>query len=147
LLEIGDAMRLEIVLDLLSTDAVRVQPGWRAIIEQWGGADALDAIVRRIEPSGFTKISALGVEEQRVNVILDFADPSGTCPALGDAFRVESGLSCGTVKTWSRCPPARCFATRNNGPRIGSTRVVRNAHSSKSVIGAVRKLKLRQACR
>lgn len=88
LLEIGDAMRLEVVSDLLSTDAVRVKPGSRAIIEQWGGADALHAIVRRIEPSGFTKISALGVEEQRVNVILDFED-RWACPALGDAFRVE----------------------------------------------------------
>ena len=89
LLEIGDAMRLEIVSDLLSTDAVRVKPASRAIIEQWGGDDQLHATVRRIEPSGFTKISALGVEEQRVNVILDFDDPSAACAALGDAYRVE----------------------------------------------------------
>jgi HlyD family secretion protein len=89
LLEIGDPMRLEIVSDLLSTDAVRVTPGARAIIEQWGGADALGATVRRVEPSGFTKISALGVEEQRVNVVLDFDDPAAACAALGDAYRVE----------------------------------------------------------
>jgi len=89
LLEIGDALRLEIVSDLLSTDAVRVKPASRAIIEQWGGDDKLHATVRRIEPSGFTKISALGVEEQRVNVILDFEDPSAACAALGDAYRVE----------------------------------------------------------
>jgi HlyD family secretion protein len=89
LLEIGDARRLEIVSDLLSTDAVRVKPASRAIIEQWGGDDPLRATVRRIEPSGFTKISALGVEEQRVNVILDFENQSAACAALGDAYRVE----------------------------------------------------------
>jgi len=89
LLEVGDPMRLEIVSDLLSTDAVRVKPGSRALIEQWGGDNTLDAAVRRVEPAGFTKISALGVEEQRVNVILDFADPASACAALGDAYRVE----------------------------------------------------------
>ena len=89
LVEIGDPGRLEIVADLLSTDAVRVQPGARAIIEQWGGARELAAKVRRVEPSGFTKISALGVEEQRVNVILDFVDPKDAWAALGDAYRVE----------------------------------------------------------
>ena len=89
LLEIGDAHKLEIVADLLSTDAVRVSRGARAIIEQWGGDKRLDAKVRRIEPAGFTKISALGVEEQRVNVILDFVDPAAAWAALGDAYRVE----------------------------------------------------------
>lgn len=89
LLEIGDPNRLEIVADLLSTDAVRVRSGARAMIEQWGGARELAAKVRRVEPSGFTKISALGVEEQRVNVILDFVDPAEAWAALGDAYRVE----------------------------------------------------------
>jgi HlyD family secretion protein len=89
LLEIGDPDQLEIVADLLSTDAVRVKPGARAIIEQWGGNHELAANVRRVEPSGFTKISALGVEEQRVNVILEFTDPADASAALGDAFRVE----------------------------------------------------------
>ncbi len=89
LLEIGDPHRLEIVSDLLSTDAVRVKPGARAIIEQWGGDQTLAATVRRVEPAGFTKISALGVEEQRVNVVLDFVDPSAASAALGDAYRVE----------------------------------------------------------
>ena len=89
LLEIGDPHQLEIVSDLLSTDAVRVKPGARAIIEQWGGDKRLDARVRRVEPAGFTKISALGVEEQRVNVIFDFVDPAAAWAALGDAFRVE----------------------------------------------------------
>jgi HlyD family secretion protein len=89
LLEIGDPNRLEIVADLLSTDAVRIRPGARAIIAQWGGDRELQARVRRIEPGGFTKISALGVEEQRVNVVLDFVDPAAARAALGDAYRVE----------------------------------------------------------
>jgi HlyD family secretion protein len=89
LLEIGDPARLEIVADLLSTDAVRVKPGARTIIEQWGGDREIAARVRRVEPAGFTKISALGVEEQRVNVVLDFVDPAAAAAALGDAYRVE----------------------------------------------------------
>jgi HlyD family secretion protein len=89
LVEVGDPKRLEIVSDLLSTDAVKVTPGARAMIEQWGGDRTLGARVRRVEPSGFTKISALGVEEQRVNVVLDFNDPAEAWRALGDAYRVE----------------------------------------------------------
>lgn len=89
LVEIGDPTRLEIVADLLSTDAVKVKPGARAIVDQWGGARTLEARVRRIEPSGFTKVSALGVEEQRVNVILDVVDPVEAFAALGDGYRVE----------------------------------------------------------
>jgi HlyD family secretion protein len=89
LVELGDPSQLEIVSDLLSTDAVRVETGARALIDQWGGGRTLEARVRRVEPSGFTKISALGVEEQRVNVVLDFVDPAGAWQALGDAYRVE----------------------------------------------------------
>jgi HlyD family secretion protein len=89
LLEIGNPDDLEIVSDLLSTDAVRVKAGARATIEQWGGNRTLEARVRRVEPSGFMKISALGVEEQRVNVILDFVDPADAWRELGDAYRVE----------------------------------------------------------
>ena len=92
LLEIGDPADLEVVAGLLSTDAVRVQPGARALVEQWGGDRELDARVRRVEPAGFTKISALGVEEQRVNVLLDFVNPAAAWNALGDAYRVEVGI-------------------------------------------------------
>jgi HlyD family secretion protein len=88
-LEIGDPASLEVVIDLLSTDAVRVQPG--AAIELDGGESRkLHARVRNVEPSAFTKISALGVEEQRVNVIGDFDGPPGR---LGDAFRVEAAIT------------------------------------------------------
>jgi HlyD family secretion protein len=90
LVEIGDPARLEIVVDLLSTDAARIREGARATVQPRTGAEApLDATVRRIEPSGFTKVSALGVEEQRVNVVLDLADQAGEDTVLGDAYRVE----------------------------------------------------------
>lgn len=88
LLEIGDPANLEIVADLLSTDAVRVSPGDAVLIEDWGGDHPLGARVRRVEPSGFMKISALGVEEQRVNVIIDLVD-AATARQLGDGYRVE----------------------------------------------------------
>jgi HlyD family secretion protein len=89
LIEVGDAGRLEVVADLLSTDAVQVPPGAPVIIEQWGGGRPLEGRVRRVEPSGFTKISALGVEEQRVNVIIDFVDLAAASEVLGDGYRVE----------------------------------------------------------
>lgn len=89
LLEVGDTRDLEIVSDMLSTAAVKVDAGQPATIEQWGGGEALDGVVRRVEPSGFTKISALGVEEQRVNVIIDFAGDPARWQALGDGYRVE----------------------------------------------------------
>lgn len=89
LLEVADPQHLEIVSDLLSTDAVRVQQGQRVLVERWGGEHALHAVVRRVEPYGFTKISALGVEEQRVNVVMDFDDPRQAWEALGDGYRVE----------------------------------------------------------
>jgi HlyD family secretion protein len=92
LLEVGDPGELEIEVDVLSDDAVKIKPGDKAFLEQWGGDRPLPATVRRIEPSGFTKISALGVEEQRVNVILDLDDPPEQRRELGDAFRVEARI-------------------------------------------------------
>ena len=89
LMEIADPAQLEIVSDFLSTDAVRIKPGQPVRIEQWGGDRTLAGRVRRVEPYGFTKISALGVEEQRVNVVIDFEDASGAWEALGDGYRVE----------------------------------------------------------
>jgi HlyD family secretion protein len=88
LVEIGDPRDLEIVVDLLSSDAVKVVAGAEAMIEGWGGPTALAARVRRVEPSGFTKVSALGIEEQRVRVILDLAEPGGAPAALGHDYRV-----------------------------------------------------------
>lgn len=92
LLEVGDPSDLEIVVDVLSTDAVRISPGAAVRIEQWGGETPLAGRVRLVEPSGFTKLSALGVEEQRVNVIVDFLDPVEKRSSLGDGFRVEARI-------------------------------------------------------
>jgi len=89
LLEVGDPANLEIVADYLSADAVRMKPGMPVEIERWGGERPLSGSVRRVEPGGFLKISALGVEEQRVNVIIDFEDPRAAWAALGDGYRVE----------------------------------------------------------
>ena len=89
LLELGDPRQLEVVADFLSTDAVRIHPGDPVRIERWGGEGELHGRVRRVEPSGFMKVSALGVEEQRVNVIIDFADPFEAWKRLGDGYRVE----------------------------------------------------------
>jgi HlyD family secretion protein len=89
LLEIGDPSALEIVIDVLSSDAVKVQSGAAMLIEEWGGPRPLRARVRLVEPSGFTKVSALGVEEQRVNVIGDFLDAD---VPLADGYRVEARI-------------------------------------------------------
>jgi len=88
LIEIGDPHDLEIAVDFLSRDAVRIKPGDVARIESWGGEETLSAKVRRIEPTGFTKVSALGIEEQRVKVILDFTGPPAEWRRLGHGFRV-----------------------------------------------------------
>jgi HlyD family secretion protein len=89
LIEVANPADLEIIADYLSTDAVKIRPGMPVIIDRWGGDEPLRGRVRRIEPSGFMKISALGVEEQRVNVIVEFDDPQEAWKALGDEYRVE----------------------------------------------------------
>ena len=89
LVVLGDPRRIEIVTDVLTTDAVNIKPGATTLLEAWGGDRPLRARVRLIEPAGFTKISALGVEEKRVNVIADFVDPPN---GLGDGYRVEARI-------------------------------------------------------
>lgn len=88
ILEVGDPGKIEVVAELVSEDAVKVHAGDRATITDWGGPVPLAARVRRVEPSGFTKISALGVEEQRVNVLLDPAGALEAWASLADGFRV-----------------------------------------------------------
>lgn len=92
LLEVGDARAIEIVVEVLSADAVKIAPGTRVILERWGGAGPLEARVRVVEPGGFTKISALGVEEQRVRVVADLVSPEEQWTALGDGYRVEAAF-------------------------------------------------------
>ncbi|OGA96051.1 MAG: efflux transporter periplasmic adaptor subunit [Burkholderiales bacterium RIFCSPHIGHO2_12_FULL_61_11] len=92
LIEIGDPRALEVEVDLLSADAVRIHPGTRVIFERWGGEGTLEGVVRVIEPTGFTKVSALGVEEQRVWVIVAFTSPTDQWQRLGDGYRVEASF-------------------------------------------------------
>ena len=89
LVAIGDPKGLEIVVDILSSDAVRVEPGDRIIVEGWGGEKRLEGIVRYLEPSAFTKVSALGIQEQRVNVIGMFSEYPDR---LGDGYRVVARI-------------------------------------------------------
>lgn len=99
LMTVGDPRTLEIVIDVLSSEGVKIKPGMPVRLEGWGGPQPLEARVRLVEPLAFTKVSALGVEEQRVNIIADFVDPP---QSLGDAYRVEARIviwsSEGTLK-------------------------------------------------
>lgn len=90
LLEVGDPAALEIEVDVLSADAVKISTGMRVQFDRWGGEQPLEGIVRVVEPVGFTKVSALGVEEQRVLVICDFTSPEEQWQRLGDGYRVEA---------------------------------------------------------
>jgi HlyD family secretion protein len=90
LLEVGNPRGLEVEVEVLSSDAVKIGPGARVLFERWGGEKPLEGVVRRVEPVGFTKISALGVEEQRVLVIADIISPEQEWSRLGDQYRVEA---------------------------------------------------------
>lgn len=92
LLEVGDSGDLEVIIEVLSRDAAMIQPGTDVELEQWGGKVPLNAKVRLIEPRAFTKVSALGVEEQRVYVVADLLTPSSERKNLGDQFRVEARI-------------------------------------------------------
>ena len=111
LVEIGDAAGLEVVVDVLSEDAVRIAPGDPVLIEEWGGDEQLRGTVRLIEPEAFTKISALGVEEQRVNIVVDLPDPPAT---LGAGYRLEA-----RIVTWHSddvlLAPTSALFQRNDG--------------------------------
>lgn len=90
LMEVGNPSVLEVEVDVLSADAVKIKPGMNVLFERWGGEQSLKGIVRNVEPVGFTKTSALGVEEQRVLVISDFTSPAEQLQSLGDGYRVEA---------------------------------------------------------
>ena len=111
LLIVGDPGRLEVVIDLLSTEAVKVKPGMPVLLDGWGGDRPLQARVRVVEPLAFTKVSALGVEEQRVNVIADFVDPPGP---LGDAYRVEAHVVLWTGADVLKVPVSALFRRGEN---------------------------------
>ena len=111
LLELSNPSNIEAVIELLSTDAVKVAPGAVVFIENWGGPKALEGRVRLIEPSAFTKVSALGIEEQRVNVVIELTDAESS---LGDGYRVD-----GRVVVWEttdalRVPVSALFRRGDN---------------------------------
>ncbi len=106
IITVGDPRKIEVVVDLLSTDAVKVKPGAAVILENWGGEAPLRARVRTVEPSAFTKVSALGIEEQRTNVIADFVDPTG---ALGDGYRVEVRIIIWEAESVLKVPASALF--------------------------------------
>lgn len=112
LVELGNPSDLEVEIDVLSRDAVRIHPGDLVLLEHWGGAKPLEARVRVVEPSGFTKISTLGVEEQRVWVIADLVEPFETRRTLGDGFRVEARIVIDEAQNVLRIPTSAIFRVK-----------------------------------
>ncbi|MFA4892211.1 efflux RND transporter periplasmic adaptor subunit [Brevundimonas sp.] len=108
-MEIGDPRDLEVVAELLSSDAARISAGAPAVIDAWGEGPALQGRVRQVEPYGFLKVSALGVEEQRVNVIIDPVDPPAAWAAVGHGYRVEAAVTVWSADAVVRAPVSALF--------------------------------------
>ena len=109
LLELGDPTDLEVEIDVLSRDAVKIRPQALVLLEHWGGSKTLQGRVRLVEPAAFTKISTLGVEEQRVNVIVSLVDPPQERESLGDGFRVEARIIVAEAESVLRVPTSALF--------------------------------------
>ena len=107
--ELGDTQGLEVVAELLTTDALQAKPGRRVLIERWGGDGALEGRVRLVEPAAFTKVSALGVEEQRVKVLIDITSPLEQRQELGDGYRVGVRILTLRVEDATRVPVSAVF--------------------------------------
>ncbi len=112
LLEIADPGGLEVEVEVLSSDAVRIEAGMRVLLERWGGPQPLEAVVRLVEPVAFTKISALGVEEQRVLVIVDITSPKGEWENLGDRYRVEARFVIREERNVLQAPSSALFRSQ-----------------------------------
>ena len=135
LMEVGDPGDLEIVTDVLSTDAVEIRPGADVAIDHWGGPGLLSGIVRRVEPSAFTKISTLGVEEQRVNVLIDLLSPRQQWSGLGDGYRVDTRITVFTLDDIEIIPAGALFR-RSEG---WSVYVVENGRAQFRAVDVVRR--------
>ncbi|MFZ4480651.1 MAG: efflux RND transporter periplasmic adaptor subunit [Rhodoferax sp.] len=109
LMELGDPSQLEVVVDILTEDAAQIQPGTAVQLSNWGGPDVLQGRVRLIEPGAFTKVSALGVEEQRVNVIVDFTSLPDQWRSLGDGFKVDVRVLVQVVENALKVPVSALF--------------------------------------
>jgi HlyD family secretion protein len=147
LLEVGDPRALEVVVEALTADAVRVAPGTRVELLRWGGDLPLRGRVQTIEPGGFTKVSALGVEEQRVLVVVALDDPDKTRPALGDGFRVEAQFLVWTADDVLTVPVAALFrdgsqwavyAVENGRARLRRVRIGHIGESAAQVSAGLR---------
>jgi len=113
LIELGDPADLEVEIDVLSVDAVRIHPGTRVWLDHWGGEGRLEARVRIVEPSAFTKVSALGIEEQRVWVIADIITPPAERNTLGDGYRVEANIVIWQSEDVLKVPAGALFRSGN----------------------------------
>lgn len=113
LVTVGDPAKLELVTDLLSADAVQVRPGAAVSVEDWGGERPLKGRVRLVEPNGFLKVSALGVEEQRVNVVIDFAEPPAAWARLGHGFRATVRIAVWSARDAVLVPISALFRNGN----------------------------------
>jgi len=118
LVELGDMGRLEVVAELLTSDAVQARPGARVRIHGWGGEGELEGVVRRVEPGGFTKVSALGVEEQRVRVLIDIVSPPQRWQELGDGFRVAVRIVSRAADDVVKLPVSAVFPLPQGGMAV-----------------------------
>ena len=138
LLEMGDTAQLEVEAEVLSSDAVKVRPGMTARLLRWGGPGELQAHVTRVEPGGFTKVSALGVDEQRTRVILDIDSPREQWMALGDAYRVELEFVLRHEDRVLQVPASALFIDTRKAAQAGSPRYavyrVENGHARLSPV-------------
>ena len=119
LIEVGDTQRMEVVTELLTTDALAAKAGSRVIIERWGGPAVLAGRVRSVEPAAFTKVSALGVEEQRVRVLIDITSPQADWQALGDGYRVSVRIVTLSEAKAVQVPVSAVFPLPGGAPRAG----------------------------
>lgn len=124
LLTVGNPHSLEVSVDVLSSDAVRIRPGTRVVFTRWGGAVPLEGRVRNVEPVAFTKVSSLGVEEQRVLVIVDFVSPEKEWLALGDGYRLDARFVIWESKDALRVPVSALFRSGEDWAVL----VVRDGH-------------------
>jgi len=120
---------------VLSTDAVEIKPGAAVRIEHWGGPDVLAGRVRRVEPEAFTKISTLGVEEQRVNVIVDLVSPPESVAGLGDGYRVDARITVFSLDDAIIVPAGAVFRSGDTS----SVYVVKNGRAEMRPVAVVRR--------
>ena len=120
LIEVGDTQRMEVVTELLTTDALAAKAGSRVIIDRWGGPTVLEGRVRGVEPAAFTKVSALGVEEQRVRVLIDITSPQAEWQALGDGYRVSVRIVTLSEAKAMQVPVSAVFPLPGGAVRAGA---------------------------